>query len=379
MRMPSLSPTMTQGTISSWKKEVGDNLLPGDVLCEVETDKASVGFEVQDEGVLAKKITTSNTEEIVVGTPIAFVVDDRETFDWFLKQDPNVYSSLLSTSQIANETGKAESSNSLLQEKIRPISRMSPAARHISESKSLDVSSLVGSARNGKIITKGDVMLALRNGISIPTTEQHTKQYSSTITEFTPSSIISTNDNHFKSSIDFSIDVFPINQCYKDISNSNIRKVIAKRLTESKATVPHTFISMECDIDEVLKLRKILKSQFDVNVSVNDIVIKSAAMALRDVPEISSRWNKITSNIEASNSIDISVAVATPNGLITPIITDAEKRGIANINQTVKDLATRAKDGKLKPEEYQGGVFSISNLGILLSDFSQLIFVIVLL
>lgn len=158
----------------------------------------------------------------------------------------------------------------------------------------------------------------------------------------------------------------PVNSRYTDIPNNNMRKIIAKRLTESKAQVPHFYTSIEVNIDSVMQLRKKLKKDYEINVSVNDLVIKAAALALRDVPEANAKWNTNTNSIEASPSVDISVAVATPNGLITPILTEADKRSLVDINKTVKDLATRAKDGKLKPAEFQGGSFSISNLGKLL-------------
>ncbi len=156
----------------------------------------------------------------------------------------------------------------------------------------------------------------------------------------------------------------PVNDKYVDIPASNMRKIIGKRLTESKATVPHFYTTIECEIDELMSLRKMFKKDFDVTVSVNDLVIKSAALALRDVPEVNAKYNVKTNSIIPGNGVvDISVAVATPNGLITPILTAADKRGLVDISSTVKDLATRARDGKLKPEEFQGGSFSISNLG----------------
>jgi pyruvate dehydrogenase E2 component (dihydrolipoamide acetyltransferase) len=155
----------------------------------------------------------------------------------------------------------------------------------------------------------------------------------------------------------------PVNDRYTDIPNNNMRKIIAKRLTESKATVPHYYTAIDCNMDSVMSLRKKLKKQYDINVSVNDFVIKAAALALRDIPEANAKFNISSKSINTSPAVDISIAVATPNGLITPILTNADKRSLVEINKTVKDLATRARDGKLKPEEFQGGSFSISNLG----------------
>eukprot|EP01035_Chromulina_nebulosa_P018827 gene18827-24606_t len=241
--------------------------------------------------------------------------------------------------------------------------RLSPAARHIIQSKYLELSSnITASGKSGRILTKSDVILGLKSGII---TKRSSSTIQSSVPTFSPPKpveIVNIPSDH------------KINDRYIDIPNSNIRKVIAKRLTESKATVPHLYTSIECEIDELLSLRKSIKKDFDVNVSVNDLVIKSAALALRDVPEAFAKWNKSALRAELSDSIDISVAVATPTGLITPIVTKADKRGIADINAVVKDLATRARDGKLKPEEFQGGSFSVSNLGMFgVNSFSAVI------
>ena len=152
-----------------------------------------------------------------------------------------------------------------------------------------------------------------------------------------------------------------------------MRKVIAKRLSQSKAQVPHFYSTIECEIDAMLAFRAKLKKDLGINVSVNDLVIKAAALALRDVPEANSQLQGGSGRLRLVKRVDISVAVATPSGLITPIVTDADRRGLSNINAIVKDLATRARDGKLKPEEYQGGSFTISNLGASSSCLGELI------
>jgi pyruvate dehydrogenase E2 component (dihydrolipoamide acetyltransferase) len=177
-----------------------------------------------------------------------------------------------------------------------------------------------------------------------------------------------------KASIEIGVKVAPVNNHYNDIPLTTMRKVIAKRLTESKQTVPHSYSEMTVDIDSVLKLRKQLAKEFNINVSVNDAVIKAAALALRDVPEANARYDDVRQAVVRNPSVNISVAVATPTGLITPIVTESDSRGLVNINATVKDLATRAKAGKLKPHEFQGGSFSISNLGMFgVTSFSAVI------
>jgi len=340
-------------------------------LCEIETDKASVGFEVQDEGVLAKILAEAKGHELKCGDPIAIIVEDLDAYNSFIKNEPNI--SVSKPSEAPTVAATPATNTAAVAVATTPIKAtgsvlLSPAARHLMESKSLNVSAVKGTSRHG-IISKADLILAIKNGTATTETKGKDKGTSETAATTT------TTAKSASSSV--WIDPFngaPVNNKYKDIPNSNMRKVIAKRLTESKATVPHFYASIECEIDELLTLRKTLKKDLDVNVSVNDIVIKSAALALRDVSEANAKWNKATSSSELIPSIDISVAVATPNGLITPIVTKANKRGIEGINKTVKDLATRARDGKLKPEEYQGGSFSISNLGMFgISQFSAVI------
>lgn len=239
---------------------------------------------------------------------------------------------------------------------------LSPAARVLIHNLQLDAQKIAGSGKKG-MIRKEDVINFIQNGTAartasasnIPTTPATPKAAASPVAALP-------------------IYTEPVNPHYTDIPNNNMRKVIAKRLTESKANVPHFYTSIEVNVDSVMQLRKKLKRDYDINVSVNDLVIKATALALRDVPEANAKWNTASNSINRSPSVDISIAVATPNGLITPILTQADKRSLVEINKTVKDLATRARDGKLKPEEFQGGSFSISNLGMYgVSVFSAVI------
>jgi pyruvate dehydrogenase E2 component (dihydrolipoamide acetyltransferase) len=161
---------------------------------------------------------------------------------------------------------------------------------------------------------------------------------------------------------------------FEDIANNKMRRIIASRLTESKSTVPHFYTSMEVELDGVMKLHKNLAKHHDIKISVNDLIIRSSALALRDVPEVNASYNPKTKEVALQNTIDISVAVATPTGLITPIVPGTDKIGLAEITATVKDLAGRARDGKLQPHEYQGGTFCISNLGMFgINEFSAVI------
>jgi pyruvate dehydrogenase E2 component (dihydrolipoamide acetyltransferase) len=239
--------------------------------------------------------------------------------------------------------------------------KLSPAARYIANNHRLDVAGIKGTGKAGMIV-KGDVLAALSSGAAkaapsaAPVAAAAAAAPAAPVAPVAPSSTA------------------PVNSNYTDIPLTTMRKVIAKRLTESKQTVPHSYCLATVEIDAVLKMRKQLAKDFNVNVSVNDAVIKAAALALRDVPEANARFDAARGAVQRSPSIDVSVAVATPTGLITPIVTNADGRGLSDINATVKDLATRARAGKLKPQEFQGGSFSISNLGMFgVSAFSAVI------
>jgi pyruvate dehydrogenase E2 component (dihydrolipoamide acetyltransferase) len=371
--MPSLSPTMTHGTISLWKASPGTELKAGDVLCEIETDKASVGFEMQENCVLAKILVEAHGPETAVGCPIALTVEDAAAYEAFVKSDPSSYKHLegnasaaaLASSQPAQSATTNEASHAAPAASSGP-QRFMPAAPPQAEAPGGVMTGGVGAAKGGRI-TKGDLLQGLKAGtVKAGAAKKHVAQTTTaapTQAQATPASAAPSAPASSSAGPSQSA---PVNEHYKDIPNSNMRKVIAKRLTESKATVPHFYTSIEVEIDKLMAFRKTMKKEFEQNLSVNDLVIKSAALALRDVPEANAKWNKAANAIDASTcrNVDISVAVATPSGLITPILTGADKRGLVDINSTVRDLAARARDGKLKPEEYQGGSFSISNLGM---------------
>ncbi len=262
-----------------------------------------------------------------------------------------------------------------------------PAARHLAQSMKIDVSSLSGSGRAGRIL-KGDILRAIASGheFSTPppaTPPLHSSISSAEILAASSRESEAARDVHMKSTP-------PITQLptpptmlqsedsrdgsFEDIPNINMRKVIAKRLTESKATVPHLYTTVACELEAVLSLRKIL-AESGTKVSVNDIIIKCVAIALRDVPEAAAQWDEKTGTARrTSDTIDVSVAVATPSGLITPIVTKADELGLSQISATIRDLATRAKDNKLQPHEFQGGTFTVSNLGMFgIAEFSAVI------
>lgn len=213
--------------------------------------------------------------------------------------------------------------------------RLSPAARHLAESKGVDISRVTATAFKGEIISKADVLNAIKAGnVNVVSKASHSAAPSSSLSPSKSTPVVA--PKAAPTPISYHLDLSaPVNPRFKDIPNNNMRKVIAKRLTESKATVPHLYVTAEMEIDELLSMRKGLKKELDINVSVNDVVIRAAALALRDLPAVNSKWNKTTQTVEESSSVDISVAVATPNGLITPIVKNAERRGLVNISQVL--------------------------------------------
>ena len=231
----------------------------------------------------------------------------------------------------------------------------------------LDATGLPGTGKGGRV-TKGDVLMAIKNGTPMPTLPAKVVAAAAPAASIPPPIHVSTP-----------LEALPVPEIdsfgsFEDVPNSNMRKVIAKRLTESKRNVPHFYTSMEVELDNVMKLRKMLAANHDIKVSVNDIIIRASSLALRDVPEANGTYDPKSDSVRLQDSIDISVAVATPTGLITPIVKQTDRLGLTEITEKVRDLAGRARDGKLKPEEYQGGTFCISNLGMFgIDEFSAVI------
>ncbi|CAO3611177.1 unnamed protein product [Mucor fragilis] len=330
--MPALSPTMTAGGIGKFQKAVGDAINPGDVLVEIETDKAQMDFECQEEGFLAKVFVSEGDKDIPVGKPIAIFVDDEsdvEAFKDFTLEDASP----------ASAAPAAEEAAPAAEEKKE--STPAPAASESSGDRTK------GSAPGGRIV-KSDV------------------------------------ENFKETSAPAAPPAAPLPAAYapqgasgdafNDQPTTSMRKIIASRLAESKQTVPHYYLTVEVNMDKVSKLRQVLNqsSKGEYKLSVNDFVIKASALALKSVPEVNSAWQG--DFIRQYNSADICVAVATPTGLITPIIGQAETKGLSAISSQVKDMAKRARDGKLAPAEYQGGSFTISNLGMFgVSNFTAII------
>lgn len=344
--MPALSPTMNQGNIAKWRKKEGDKIEVGDVLCEIETDKATLEFESQEEGYLAKIITPEGSKDVAVGQPIAVTVEDPDDIE-------TVKSSVSSGVEVKEEKATHHITRREVGAQKVNFTRISPSAKMLIAEFGLDASSLKASGPRGTLL-KGDVLAAIKSGKGTSKGSMRKEK------------ILPSPPSHPQTSPSASPESMShIQQLdFEDLLNSQIRKVIAKRLLESKQNIPHLYLSSDVILDPLLSFRKELKEKHDVKVSVNDIVIKAIAVALRNVPEANAYWSADKEEIVLCDSVDISIAVATEKGLMTPIIRNADQKTISAISLEVKELAEKARTGKLTPNEFQGGTFSISNLGM---------------
>ncbi len=342
--MPALSPTMTEGNLAKWHKSEGDMVESGDVIAEIETDKATMEVEAVDEGKLGKILVPAGTQNVKVNELIAVLLEDGENdndMDAMLKGGQD---KLAAPKQQAAETPKTEvepmQQQSMTSSSAGDRVFASPLARRIAAQKNIDLKTVKGSGPRGRIV-KADI-------------EESNSG--------TPYQAVTSMATQIQPTGDQKINEFGM--VYNEIPNNNIKKITAQRLQESKQQVPHFYLTIECRIDELMRTRQIINEQAkgEFKLSVNDFVIKACANALKAYPAANVSWtdDAVRQYVHA----DISVAVSTPNGLITPIVKAAETKGLKEISAEVKDLAGRAREGKLKPQEFQGGTFSVSNLGM---------------
>ena len=352
INMPALSPTMTQGNIQSWAKKVGDELTPGEAIAEIETDKASMDFEFQEEGYLAKILLDAGAKDVPVGQPIAVYVEDAgevAAFENFTAADageapkpapaaeeeaPKKEEPKASTSTSAPASTLASSS------KKAPTDRIiaSPFAKTIALEKGISLKGIKGSGPNGKIVAKD------LEGVEPQAAAAAAPAAAAATAGAAPSATAS----------------------YEDIPITSMRKTIASRLLQSTQQSPSYIIQSQISVSKLLKLRASLNATAEerYKLSINDLLIKAIAKTCVRIPEVNAAWLGEQGVIRQYKNVDVSVAVATPTGLITPIVTNAESKGLAEISNQVKDLGKRAKVGKLLPEEFQGGTICISNLGM---------------
>ncbi|AIL65172.1 Dihydrolipoyllysine-residue acetyltransferase component of pyruvate dehydrogenase complex [Rickettsiales bacterium Ac37b] len=351
--MPALSPTMTEGNLSKWLKQEGDKVSPGDVIAEIETDKATMEVEAVDEGILGKILIQAGTQAVPVNQLIALILEEGEEAS--ILNSYSASSSVLAVDTKSNESVTITQSNisvNTVSANITDTKRTfaSPLAKRLAKELNVDINTIQGHGPHGRVI-KDDVLEASKNPALV--------SCSSKVPVVNTSGLYRNPEEYVK------------------IPNDNMRKVIAKRLLESKQTIPHFYLNIECEMSKLMTLRQTLNSSTDkenplYKLSVNDFIIKAVALALRDIPNANASWNDDA--ILKYNNIDVSVAVATPGGLITPIVRNAEQKSLITISNEMKDLIVRARANKLKPEEFQGGSFTISNLGMYnIKNFSAII------
>ena len=369
--MPALSPTMTEGKLATWMVAEGDKISAGDVIAEIETDKATMEVEAVDEGVLGKIIVAAGTDHVAVNAPIAVILEEGEDAGSVdmdavagsggpaqkaeAKPEPAPAPVAAAPAPVVKEAPKPAAPAAASGDRVFA----SPLARRMAEQAGLDLGQITGSGPNGRIV-KHDIEEAIAGGTG------------KAAPAAAPAPAAAAQAPAPSLGVAPSPDVPGLPE-FDEIPNSNMRKVIAKRLTESKQFAPHFYLTVDCEIDALLEVRKQLNAKLDgEKVSVNDLVIKASAQALKKVPAANASWTDEA--IRIFKSVDISVAVAIDGGLITPVIRGAQNKGALDIAREMKDLASRARDGKLMPEEYQGGTFSISNLGMFgIKDFCAVI------
>ena len=356
--MPALSPTMEEGTLAKWLVKEGDWIQSGDLIAEIETDKATMEFEAVDEGIIGKLLVTEGSEGVKVNSPIAIILDDggdlevQEKKDITLQVEPKEQT-VISAAPLETKnplTGVAQTSS------LRIFA--TPLARRLAKENGVDLGSINGSGPHGRIV-KNDIL--------------NIKAFSPiAIQETLADPVLRTNTVKASGS---SVKNLYADREFKEIPLNSMRKTVATRLTEAKQNIPHFYLRKEIKIDELLQVRSRLNAHLaerNNKLSINDFIIKSCALALQSVPMANAVWAE--DKILQLKPSDIAVAVSVEDGLFTPIIRDADKKSLSNLSKEMKELAEKARSKKLMPSEYQGGSFSISNLGMFgVDDFDAVI------
>ncbi len=344
--MPALSPTMTEGNLAKWLKNEGEPVKPGDVIAEIETDKATMEVEAVDEGKLGRILVPAGSQGVKVNQPIALLLEEGEDASALAKAATAAPKPAApaptpapapAAAPAAQQPAAAPAPGAAVATTGERVF-VSPLARRMAQQAGLDLARLNGSGPHGRIV-KADIDAALARGVPAA------KPAAAPTAAPAPAAPA------------FGLPAFT------EQPHSMMRKVIARRLVESKREAPHFYLTLDCNIDRLLQLRQEINAKREKDkISVNDFVIKASALALKQVPAANASWTE--SAVRLYQAADVSVAVATPGGLITPIIRSADSKTLSAISAEMKDLAGRAREGKLKPEEYQGGTFSVSNLGM---------------
>ncbi len=341
--MPEVAANATQVTLQTWIKKEGEVVAVGDCLAEIETDKAIVEFNADRAGVMGPTLIQAG-QEVEVGSPIGVLLDVGET-------SVNVSALLAKTGDNASVTQLPNPSTSeptapptlLSGSKVTPSHRVfvSPLARRLAKQRGIDLNTLIGSGPNGRIV-KRDIEAGSAVVVSSPVMAQPSTVSPSTLGDYT------------------------------EVPHSGMRRTIARRLTESKSTIPHFYLSVDCRMDRLMSLRSEINTAMPRKISVNDFIVRAVAVALREVPQANVGWTE--NAMRQFTQADIAIAVSTDFGLITPIVRAADRKSLSMISQEIADLAERARASQLRPDEYQGGSFSVSNLGMFgVSEFSAII------
>ncbi|MBK0329449.1 pyruvate dehydrogenase complex dihydrolipoamide acetyltransferase [Rhodobacteraceae bacterium F11138] len=365
--MPALSPTMEEGTLAKWLVKEGDSVASGDILAEIETDKATMEFEAVDEGVLGKILIPEGSEGVKVNTAIAILVEDgeevpdtaseapadtaKDTADDTGEKDTPTSESAPTPARKSTTTATAPAAPKRNGDRIFA----SPLARRIAADKGLDLSQITGSGPRGRIV-KSDVEAA---GTDAKPRDQAPANQTAPAQTTAPETSAATGP-----AAETVLRMYE-DRDFEEIALNGMRKTIAARLTEAKQSIPHFYLRRDIRIDALLKFRAELNAQLsarNVKLSVNDFIIKACALALQDVPTANAVW--AGDRILQLRPSDVAVAVAVDGGLFTPVLKDAETKTLSALSAEMKDLASRAKERKLAPHEYQGGSFAVSNLGM---------------
>jgi pyruvate dehydrogenase E2 component (dihydrolipoamide acetyltransferase) len=341
IQMPALSPTMEEGTLAKWLVKEGDTVESGDVMAEIETDKATMEFEAVDEGIIGKILVPEGSAGVKVNEVIAILLDDGEDVSNIEVQESENKQDIIETinTEVHKPSIKLENDNkNLSKERVFAT----PLARRIAKSNSLELTNIKGTGPYGRIV-KADVE---SNNISYLEKPATLSMTSSTTTEIIKDIY---KDRHFT-----------------EIALDGMRKVIANRLTEAKQTIPHFYLRRSVSLDKLLMIRAEMNDGLadkGIKISVNDFIIKASSLALQDIPQANVVWAH--DRILQMKSSDVAVAVSVEGGLFTPVLFDSENKSISSLSSEIKVLASKARDKKLSPSEYQGGSFAISNLGMM--------------
>ena len=346
--MPALSPTMEEGTLAKWLVKEGDRIQSGDLIAEIETDKATMEFEAVDEGIIGKLLVSEGSEGVKVNSPIAIILDDGEELKVSEAADLIEKTEHIKPESVSEEIAEVNEVSMNVAQTSSTRVFATPLARRLAKEKGIDLGSISGSGPHGRIV-KNDILIAdvsnsnnNQESLANPVLRSNVKQASGS--EIT---------NQYA------------DREFKEIPLNNMRKTVAKRLTEAKQNVPHFYLRKEIKIDQLLQVRSRLNAHLaekNNKLSINDFIIKSCALALQSIPTANAIWAE--DKILQLKPSDIAVAVSVEDGLFTPVIRDADTKSLSNISKEMKELAEKARSKKLMPNEYQGGSFSISNLGM---------------